>query len=173
MLTGGTQEHLAYIVDDLDAAISDVAARFGAGPFIVLDDVPLENLRSSEEPAEFAHSTAFGQCGDVPIELMQIHRCSPAAVERGFQLGVTPRLHHVAFAVPDLEAAVAEVEHAGLPSYLRGNLGEIRISFHDAAPLLGHDLELHQDGEEFRGFFAMVREASEGWDGRDPIRRPT
>jgi hypothetical protein len=44
------------------------------------------------------------------------------------------------------------------------------MTFHDASAALGHDLEIHFDSPDFRGFFEMVREAAEGWDGSNPLR---
>jgi hypothetical protein len=32
------------------------------------------------------------------------------------------------------------------------------------------DIEIHADNEGLRDFFAMVRDAAEGWDGSDPLR---
>jgi hypothetical protein len=52
---------------------------FGAGPFFLVENVPLENVLSRGEPAEFAHHSAFGYCGGGAIELMLFEMVRGAA----------------------------------------------------------------------------------------------
>jgi len=40
-----------------------------------------------------------------------------------------------------------------------------------SSAVLGHDIEIHADGEGLRGFFAMVKAGAEDWDGSEPLRR--
>src|SRR5947208_15515486 len=114
----GPVHHLAYLVDDLEAAIEHLVSKFGAGPFFVLRDVTFEHLSSRGEPATFAHDSAFGQCGATPIEVMQIKRLEPELVRAGFALS-PPQLHHTAYVVPpdDLAAAREDLEQRGLPAF--------------------------------------------------------
>jgi methylmalonyl-CoA/ethylmalonyl-CoA epimerase len=167
----GPVHHLAYLVDDLEAAVDDLVRKFGAGPFYVLRDVAFEQLTSRGEPATFAHDSAFGQCGAVPIEVMQVRRLEPERVRAAFAL--TPaRLHHTAYVVApgELEAARADLEQRGLPAFLHAKTGEIDSTMHDGAATLGHHVELHADCQQLRDVFGMVRDASVGWDGREPLR---
>lgn len=163
--------HYGYVVQDLEQTIGDLATKLGIGPFFIIENVPLEQVRSEGEEAEFSHSSGFAQCGDAPIEIMQIHSTSPALVSAHFSQP-RPQIHHVAWAVPSLEEAIARLDRSGFPPWLGAELGDIRFTYHDATPLLGHHIELHDDSPGFRGFFTMIREASEGWDGSDPIRTP-
>jgi hypothetical protein len=140
----------------------------------VLRDVSFEHLTSRGEPAVFAHDSAFGQCGAVPIEVMQIKQLAPERVRAGFAQA-PPQLHHTAYVVaPErLDAAREELERRGLPAFLHTRTGDVDSTLHDAADLLGHHVELHADSETLRGLFAMVREASLDWDGSDPLRSPS
>jgi hypothetical protein len=52
-------------------------------------------------------------------------------------------------------------------------MGDLNLTFHDAAVLTGHHMELHADSQAFRDLFGMVRSASLGRDGSDPLRSPT
>lgn len=166
----GEIHHHGYVVADLDAAIADMVERFGAGPFFLIEHVPLEGVNSDGEPAVFDHSSAFGQFGDKPIELMQVYGCEPPRVADAFAL-TAPQLHHVAYAVPSLQEGIDALEAQGIHGYLRAGLGDIQFLYSDTAGTLGHDVELHDDNASFRGFFQMIREASVGWDGSDPVRR--
>jgi hypothetical protein len=83
-----------------------------------------------------------------------------------------PRIQHVAYVLPgaEVDAFRAEYEARGLPEYLRSRLGEIDTTLHDAGATLGYDLELHADNDGLRGFFALVHQAADGWQGTELMR---
>jgi methylmalonyl-CoA/ethylmalonyl-CoA epimerase len=164
--------HYAYVVENIEATVERLAKQLGAGPFFLFENVRLENITSRGEPAEFVHHSAFGHCGGGPIELMQIVRLVPERIEGRFS-GAQPGVHHVAWAVPpaSVHELRRELEDRGLPEYLSAQTGDIDNTFHDASASLGHDIEIHVDSEGLRGFFQMVREGAEGWDGSEPLRR--
>ena len=168
----GKPHHHAYVVDDIEATVSRLVEGLGAGPFFLIEDVPLEKVRSRDEPATFAHNSAFGSCGDAAIELIEPVSLAPERVEKGFS-GSRPRVHHVAYVAPPTEVANLRrsLDARGLPEYLRSELGDVETTLHDASAVLGHDLEIHADNEGLHGFFAMVRGGAEGWDGSEPLRR--
>ena len=134
-----------------------MAEQLGAGPFFLVENVPLENITSRGEAAEFVHHSAFGYCGGGPIELMEMVRLVPERIEGRFS-GARPGVHHVAWAVPpaSVEDLRRELEDRGLPEYLSAQLGEIDITFHDASASLGHDIEIHVDSQGLRDFFQMA-----------------
>ncbi len=169
----GQIHHLAYVVEAIEPAAQRLHEQFGAGPFFFLDEVPVSDVTSRGEPAEFVHASAFGICNEVPVELMVIDRMAPDRAAARFAGDVTPRFHHVAYAVPadTLDAVRASLEASGLPEYLHAHFGEdVDFTYHDASASLGHDIELHADSEGLRGFFAMFESAAEGWDGSDLMR---
>jgi hypothetical protein len=167
----GEPHHFAYVVDDIAATVDRLAATLGTGPFFLFEGVPLENVRSGDEPAEFAHNSAFGSCDGTVIELIEPIRLAPARVEQGFA-APRPRIHHIAYVVsPAAVAALrSSLDQRGLPQYLSSQLGEIDASVHDATAVLGHDLEIHADCQPLRDSFAMVVDAAAGWDGAGPLR---
>ena len=167
----GEPHHYAYVVDDIEATVSRLVDQLGAGPFFLIENVPLENVLSRGEPAEFVHNSAFGYCGGGAIELMEVLSLAPERVQKGFS-GPRPRTHHVAYVVPPTEVADlrSSLDERGLPQYLSTWLGEVETTLHDASAALGHDIEIHADNEGLHDFFAMVRGAAEGWDGSEPLR---
>jgi hypothetical protein len=52
--------HYAYVVEHIEASVARLAEQLGAGPFFLVENVPLENITSRGEPAEFVHHSAFG-----------------------------------------------------------------------------------------------------------------
>jgi hypothetical protein len=167
----GEAHHHAYVVDDIEATVEALAKQLGAGPFFVVENVPLENVLSRGEPAEFAHDSAFGLCGAGAIELIEPRRLAPDRVEARFG-GGRPRLHHVGYVLPQESAQGLrdELDERGLSEYLSSRLGELDATLHDASALFGHDLEIHVDNESLRAFFGMVRAGAEDWDGSSPLR---
>ncbi|MBS1678255.1 MAG: VOC family protein [Actinobacteria bacterium] len=169
----GKIHHLAYVVDSIEAAAKRLHEQFGAGPFFFLDEVPVTDVTSRGEPAEFVHASAFGICNQVPVELMVIAAMAPERAAARFAAPSPPRFHHVAYAVPpaDVESTRARLESVGLPEYLHARFGDdVDFTYHDASASLGHDLELHADSDGLRGFFAMFAAAAAGWDGSDLLR---
>jgi methylmalonyl-CoA/ethylmalonyl-CoA epimerase len=167
----GEPHHYAYVVDDIEATVNRLVDQLGAGPFFLIENVPLENVLSRGEPAEFVHNSALGYCGGGAIELMEALSLAPERVEKGFS-GPRPRIHHVAYAVPPTEVADlrSSLDERGLTEYLSSQLGEVETTLHDASAPLGHDIEIHVDSEGLRDFFEMVRGGAEGWDGSEPLR---
>ena len=168
----GPIHHLGYVVEDLEATVQRLVSELGAGPFFVLRDVSFEQVTCRGEAATFHHDSAFGQCGAVPIEVMQLKRLAPERVREGFSQS-PPQLHHTAYVVAPERLAEAreDLERRGLPAYLHATTGDIDSTLH-AAHATGHHVELHADSQGLRDFFAMIHDASVEWDGSDPLRSP-
>jgi hypothetical protein len=170
----GDLHHLGYIVDDVEKAAMNLTELYGGGPWISLEEVPLHDVLSQGEPAEFRHGSAFGMVNGVPVELAAGISISPASVAEQFA-PKKPFLHHLAYVVPEaeLEAVRAELDARGMPEYLRAQFGDdVDYSYHDAKSVYGHDLEIHADSAGLRGFFEMIAGGAKDWDGSEPIRSP-
>jgi hypothetical protein len=169
----GPIHHLGYVVEDLEATVQRLVSELGAGPFFVVRDVPFDEVTSRGQAATFDHDSAFGQCGAMPIEVMQVKRLEPERVRAGFSQS-PPQLHHTAYVVPRerLAGAREDLERRGLPAFLRATLGDVDSTLHEAAHVTGHNVELHADSQGLRDFFALIHDASVDWDGTDPLRSP-
>ena len=112
----GPIHHLGYVVEDLEATAQRLVSELGAGPFFVLRDVSFERVTSHGQAATFEHDSAFGQCGAMPIEVIQLRRLEPERLREGFSQS-PPQLHHTAYvAAPErLAEARDELERRGLP----------------------------------------------------------
>ena len=169
----GRPHHSGYVVESIEATVQRLVGQFGAGPFILVENVPLEDVTSRGEPAQFEHSSAFGSCGGYPIELLAVARAAPERVKAGLS-GPLPRIHHVGYALPQTAADEVRVafEERGLDGYLSSRLNGEYTTVHDASATVGHDIEILVDAEPFREFFEMVLDVAKGWDGSDPLRPP-
>jgi hypothetical protein len=140
----------------------------------VLRDVRFEQVTSRSEAATFHHDSAFGQCGAMPIEVMQLERLEPERVRKAFSQS-PPHLHHTAYVVAPERLADAreDLERRGLPAFLHATLDDIDLTYHEAAHTIGHQVELHADNQGLSDFFAMIHGASVEWDGSEPLRTPS
>ncbi len=167
----GEPHHCAYVVEDIETTVNRLVAQLGAGPFFVIEHVPLQNVMSGGEPATFDHNSAFGACGEGVLELIEAVDLAPERVAQRFA-APRPRVQHVAYVVPAGEAAGVRrvLDERGLTQYLSSQLGDVETTLHDASAVLGHDIEIHADNQGLHDFFGMVRAGAEGWDGSQPLR---
>jgi catechol 2,3-dioxygenase-like lactoylglutathione lyase family enzyme len=131
----------------------------------VLQHIALTDVEIDGAPATFDHSSAYGQWGSVMVELIQQHDAGPDPV-------VGPSgIHHIASFVDDFDAASAALVAGGFPRRLQASTaGGQTFAFHDARPTMGHLIEIYERTDRLARFYAMVRDASLGWTGHDPVR---
>ncbi|MEL7190491.1 MAG: VOC family protein [Pseudomonadota bacterium] len=163
---------LAYYVPDIDAAARAHSKTFGSGPFFVLRNIQLSSTLHRGVDRDWVHSSAYGQWGDVMIEFVTQHSAGPSAITDVFPAGSGRYgLHHTACFVDDLDVAIAEYEAQGMPlAQISQSDSGMRFAFVDATASLGHMIELYAAGSGIEEFYDMVRGASEGWNGSDPVR---
>jgi catechol 2,3-dioxygenase-like lactoylglutathione lyase family enzyme len=163
---------LAYAVADVDEAARAHGAAFGSGPFFVARHVPLAWSRHRGVDQPFDHSSAYGQWGEVMVELVCQHNHAPSALHDLYPAGSgRTGLHHAALWVDDLGAAIARFAAQGMALAQHScTEGGTEFAFIDATARLGHMLELYEPSDTLTGFYAMVARAARGWDGSDPVR---
>jgi hypothetical protein len=163
---------IAYHVTDIRRAARNMAATFGAGPFFLNENIQLSWAEHRGEPANFVHSSAFGQWGDVMVEMLQQEDDSTNTPYRDMYAAGEEGLHHTAIMVPDMDDAIEYFERHDMPLATRCRLvGGGEFGFIDARKNLGHMIEIYPESDGLRGFFKMVRDASIGWSGDDPVRK--
>ncbi len=161
---------IAYAVPDAVAAAQQWAAEVGAGPFFVRHHIPIASVTYRGQPGAFDHTAAYGQWGDVMVELVQDHTEGPSVVRDMYPDG-GGGLHHVAFFVPDIDLATDQLNTLGHETALAATTASgIRFNFLDATRTHGHMFELYERSATLAAFYAHVAAAADGWDGADPVR---
>jgi len=163
---------LAYKVDDLEAAISAHHRLFGSGPFFVARHIALTASQHRGEERPFDHSSAYGQWGELMVELVVQHNPDPSALHDMFPWGSgTQGLHHAALFVDDVASAIARLGAEGFAlAQLSLTASGTAFAFVDTRARLGHMLELYEPTPLLTGFYDMVAAAARDWDGSDLIR---
>jgi Glyoxalase/Bleomycin resistance protein/Dioxygenase superfamily len=151
----GPPVQIAYSVVDVDEAAAMWQSRFGAGPFVIRRRIELANVRIAGSPGSFDHSSAYGQWGDVMVELVQQHTTA---------IGAPVGIHHCAYFVEDLDAAQSALVDAGFPELLWAQVAgsSTAFAFHDARPTLGHLIEIYVGTLRLREFYAHIRSLAGG-----------
>ncbi len=166
----GPPVQIAYAVPDVDASAARWAADFGAGPFFIRRHIEGHDVVYRGAPALFDHSSAYGQWGPVMVELIQDHCTVPSIVRERYGVNETG-LHHMAFAVPNLDAATAHLKSLGVELAMSARSTNTRYHFMDTAATLGHMVELYERSDRLESFYALVRDAAVGWMGDNPVRQ--
>jgi hypothetical protein len=162
MVSGPVQ--IAYAVDDVLRAARRWAAR-GVGPFFVLEHIEVCNARLRGTAGVFDHSSAYAHWGSVMVELICQHDggTDPIVGDAG--------IHHVAHFVDDFATAATELVAHGCAEVLYAETSTgMPFAFHDGIDELGHHIEIYERTDRLAAFYGMVRDASVGWTGADPVR---
>lgn len=134
-IAGGPIVQVAWVTDDIEATERLLAEQFGVRSWTRIPDVvfgsDVTTLRG--EPVEMVLHVSLGYAGDLQFELIEPVR--GPGVHREFLDAHGPGLHHVCFAVDDLDAACAAAEAAGAPVLMRGSMmgGEIDFAYVDSS----------------------------------------
>lgn len=161
----------AFVVPDLDSGIEAWRSTVGAGPFVVMRDFVGRELTYRGEPSTTAVHYAFGQSGDIQVQLIAQSDSGPSIYRDMFAPG-EGGFHHVCALVPmdDWDAQLAAFTDAGY---------EIASSLMTSAPAvyfdcrsgLGCFVELYGLTDRSGGFFTHLRDLHDSWDGvTEPIR---
>jgi hypothetical protein len=160
----GGPVQIAYAVDDVERAAQRWVGR-GVGPFFVREHIEVTNARIHGRPANFDHSSAFAQWGDVMVELIHQHDADGAPIV------ATSGIHHVAHFVDDFASATAGLTAAGYGEVLYAETTTgMPFAFHDGLDERGHLIEIYERTPSLARFYDMIRESANGWDGTDAIR---
>ncbi len=160
--------HIGYSVENIQQAVEFFASGMGAGPFFLMKDIRIPHLWNANGPIVWEHSAAFGQWGEVGIELQETHRLEPEdAFGSSYQR--VQGVNHVAYLADDLAEERGRLENMGLKLLFEAVNGPHESVLFDA-PLLGHTIEVHRDFTLFKEFRKLMAEAADGWDGSAPLR---
>lgn len=161
---------LAYLPGDFDATLKHWTETVGVGPFFLLENVQLGEMKYRGQPSDAVFSIAIGYWGDIQIELIRPENDAPSIYNGEY--GVKDRLHHVCLFVDSIARARAACAEAGAEVLVEGKVGDSgEVIYVDAGGGPGHIIEILQPMDGSEALFAMMRDAARNWDGSDPLRR--
>ncbi|TXG98666.1 MAG: VOC family protein [Rhodocyclaceae bacterium] len=161
---------IAYLPADFDGALRHWTETMGVGPFFLMENVRLGDMRYRGEPSDAVFSIAIGYWGDIQIELIRAENDAPSIYTGEY--AVTDRMHHVCIFVDSIADARKACAEIGAEILVEGKVGDTgEVIYVDAGGGPGNVVELLQPMEGSEGLFAMMKQAARDWDGSDPLRK--
>ncbi|WP_118133474.1 VOC family protein [Oceanicella sp. SM1341] len=166
----GEIRQLGYVVEDIEAAMAHWSAELGVGPWFYNPKVPIEDYRYDGKPYEVHNSVALANSGFIQVELIETRNDAPS-MYRDFQAAGNLGLQHVAYWTQSFDADLARAEKAGFEVKMSGCVGANgRFVYFSKEAHPGTVIELSEVMGPKGRMFDLIREASTGWDGSEPVR---
>lgn len=166
----GAIRQAGYVVPDIEAAMQYWTETLGIGPFFYNPRVPIRNYRYRGEGYAPHNSVALANSGPLQVELIQTRNDVPSMYRDFLGAGRTG-LQHVAYWTESYDDDLVRLEAQGFKPVMSGEVGERgRFVYFDTEYHPGTVIELSEVAGPKGEMFRMIRQASEGWDGRDPVR---
>lgn len=164
---------VCYVSHDIEATCHKLHDLYGIGPWsLARNPLPAETVVHRGKPAteDLDFSRAFGQSGELNIEIIQPHSKEQNAFWDSFPLG-RQGMHHVAIIADDYAVERQAFIDAGYEIATELAVRpDCSISFIDTRHDLGHMVELYQDHIMLRTVYEKTRAAAENWDGKTLIQ---
>jgi methylmalonyl-CoA/ethylmalonyl-CoA epimerase len=161
---------LAYLPEDFDAALKYWTQTVGVGPFFLMENIALGEMKYRGAPSGAMFSIAIGYWGDIQIELIRPENDEPSIYNGEY--AVKDRMHHVCIFVDSIADARRACAEAGAEILVEGKVGDSgEVIYVDAGGGPGHIIELLQPMAGSEGLFDMMRDAARNWDGSEPLRK--
>ncbi len=167
----GPVMQLGFVVPDLERAMAHWTGTVGVGPFYVMSHIKFAEALYRGKPTDADISVAVAQWGEVQVELIQQYNDSPS-IYSDFSGRAQGGLQHVGVMTQSVHDDLASLRPLGIEAVQQGSTANgIRFAYISTDQHPGGMIELIEHGPAIDGFFAMVREAAQGWDGSNPVRR--
>ncbi|WP_159981427.1 MULTISPECIES: VOC family protein [unclassified Novosphingobium] len=168
----GNAIQAGYLVEALEPAIAFWTGTLGIGPFFVMPPPQFAWLRHGGQDAartDIIGQVALAQSGDIQIELI-VPGPAPSTY-RDFLGSGRSGMHHLGMASDRFdeqrEAAIA----SGMTVATEGASQRTRFAYLQPPPgAPGPIIELIDMVPVMTEIYERMRAASQGWDGRDPMR---
>ena len=159
-----------YVVDDIEAAMDYWSRVLGVGPFFYNERVPIKNFTYRGERYEPHNSVALANSGSLQVELIQTRNDVPS-MYRDFKQTRGTGLQHFAYWTENYDADYERAVAQGFKPVMSGEVGERgRFVYFDTEYHPGTVIELSEVTGPKGRMFRIIREASQGWDGSNPVR---
>jgi len=162
----GHVRQLGYVVEDLERAVAAWTANLGVGPWTLIRNIPLQSIYRGTQTQPLI-DIALSYRGELQIELIQQKNAAPSPyrpfIERG-EYG----LHHTAFLIERIDAAVEALQQAQLTIECDIRMPSGGRYEYFASPVPGERtfIELLEATPTMKQMFEQGMAAAANWDGR-------
>ena len=166
----GEVRQIGYVVHDIEAAMHYWSRTLGIGPWFYAPKIVDQHFEYKGKPSPIERSVALANSGFMQMELVQQRNDAPSMYLDFVRAGHTGA-QHFAYWTTNFDADLKRLLAQGLTVGMSGMVGVggryvyFETEFHP-----GTVIELSEVSGPKGALFRKIREASENWDGRDPIR---
>ncbi len=166
----GPIRQLGYVVDDIEAGMKYWSETMGVGPWFYNPRVGIEDYLYDGVSYQPHNSVALANSGDMQVELIQTRNDVPS-MYRDFKERGLRGLQHVAFWTRQYDVDLEMMLERGFTLRMSGQVGQNgRFAYFAEEHHPGTVIELSEVLGPKGTMFDMIRAASVGWDGSDPVR---
>ena len=160
-IASGPVIQVCWVTDDIEATERLLSEQFGVAAWTRIPDVRFgpDTTTLRGEAVDCTLHVSLGYAGDLQLELIQ--PVDGPSIHREFLDAHGAGLHHVCFAVDDVDAACVAAEAGGVPVLMRGSMmdGEIEFAYVDGSSGGAPYVELARIGPEMQAFYDAVKNA--------------
>ena len=171
----GSVMQVAYVVDDLEKAALHWANNLNIGPWVIMEHFPAENMKYYGEETAIDISLAMAFTDTMSFELIVQNDDAPSVYKDVVEKHGYGAFHHWAVTTDTFDADVEKYLSDGAKIAFSGEVvpvGRKRFAYVDTQGTLPGMIELIELSDGVEELFAGIKAQADGWDGRDPIRRP-
>jgi hypothetical protein len=167
----GDVMQIAFVPEDIDAAVQYWTRTMGVGPFFRFDHAQSALSRTTfrGQPCLADYSFMIAYWGDMQVELIQQHNDAPSIYSEWRDSG-SEGLHHICIVADDLDQVKKACFAAGCTLLQDGDSEPGNFAYFDTNGGPGTILEVLCPGPEVRACQEQMKQAARCWDGTDPIR---
>lgn len=162
----GAIDQIGIIVDDIDSGIETWMKRLGIGPWTVFRNVRITGEYRGQATSVTCE-VAMGYQGTTQVELMQITNDAPSPY-RDAAGELLMGMHHMAWVVDDLDAAIASAEADGMKLVFKAGSPGTRVAYMEIDDQRGMMFEFIESPTT-RELMDSGIAATRTWDGTNPI----
>jgi catechol 2,3-dioxygenase-like lactoylglutathione lyase family enzyme len=166
----GEVRQVGYVVADIEAELRHWSERLGIGPWYYAPQIQDTDFFYKGKPSPLRRAVALANSGPLQIELLQQLNDAPSMYKDFLDAGHLG-LHHLAYWTTNFDEDFARCTAHGLTVGMGGEVGANgRYVYFETETHPGSVIELSEVAGAKGRLFDLIRDASTGWDGRDPIR---
>jgi catechol 2,3-dioxygenase-like lactoylglutathione lyase family enzyme len=168
---GGARQ-IGFVVRDIERAMAHWQAVLGVGPWYYKPEVGTTEFRYFGKPSALPQmSIALANSGDLQIELIQQRNDAPSLYLDSLKRSGEGAQHIAYWTEDGFDDWTQRLLDAG---YVEGHAGRMgnrgRFAYFVHADLPSGMIELSELSGGKGDYFKLIADASNGWDGSDPIR---
>jgi methylmalonyl-CoA/ethylmalonyl-CoA epimerase len=162
----------AFVVDDLDATLDHWVNKMGVGPFYLFEHVQFQEIYfRSESGRNIDMTAAIGYWGGVQIEFIKQHNEAPSIYQEFKSKGLRG-MQHMGVITQNLDEQLAQLKPHGIVPVQWGTMPTgMRFAYVSSDFHPGAMIEIIEPGPVVEGYFKLMKDAADNWDGSNGIIR--